>query len=206
MSTHIAEVNDREPDVVFSSAWGGDAILLLSQPEGEDMFDNIQAMTGTILYAVFNDLDLEVVEQGDIFSGSRNYYWDHPPTGRWSPGEELVEDTIDRWDAYPAFGFISAYGAVASWATAAEKAVDVLGRWPEQDELARFLKNHGFFSPAGYHVMRAHDNQGTSPAHFGQMAWDDDRDLAVLEDLNVYSPPDVSPPPGTTTLDWIDTW
>ena len=206
MSTHIAEVNDREPDVVFSSAWGGDTLLLLSQAEANNMFDNIEAMTGTILYAVFSDLERETVEQGTIYSGSRNYYWDHPPQDRWSPGEELVNQVVDEFDFHPSFGFMSAYGAVTAWATAAEKAVDILGRWPEQDELAQFLKNHGFFTPAGYHVIRAHDNQGMSPAHFGEMAWDEERDIAVLDDMNVYSPPDVSPPPGTESVEWINSW
>lgn len=206
MSTHIAEVNELEPDVVFSSAWGGDAILLLNQAAGAGMFDNIQAMTGTILYAVFNDLSRDVVEQGDIFSGSRNYYWDHPPLGRWSPGQELVDGTQQQYDFIPSFGFMSGYGAVTAWATAAEKAVELLGYWPSQEELARILSGHGFYTPAGYHVMREIDNQGMSPAHFGRMEWDEQRDIAVLDDLNVYSPPDVSPPPGVESVGWINSW
>lgn len=206
MSTHISEVNELEPDVVFSSAWGGDASLLLNQAEANNMFDNIEAMTGTILYAVFNDFDREVVEQGTIYSGSRNYYWDHPPMDRWSPGQQLANSVEDEYGFIPSFGFMSGYGAVTAWATAAEKAVDLLGYWPSQEELSTVLQNHGFFTPAGYHVMREHDNQGMSPAHFGEMGWDDDRDIAVLEDLNVYSPPDVSPPPGTESVEWINSW
>ena len=206
MSTHIAEVNQQEPDVLFSSAWGGDAELLLEQGVANDIFDNVEVITGTILYASFNELDREIVDAGTIYSGSRNYYWDHPPVGRWSPGQELVDEVEAEYEFIPSFAFMSAYGAVTAWATAAEKAVDLLGYWPSQEELAMTLENHGFFTPAGYHVMRGSDHQGMSPAHFGQMEWDEERDLAVLDDLNVYSPPDVSPPPGDISLDWIQSW
>ncbi|WP_027119041.1 substrate-binding domain-containing protein [Natronorubrum tibetense] len=204
MSTHIEQVNSEEPDVLFSSCWGGDATLLLEQGHGAGMFDNIELMVGPVLYGSANDLD-EGLTDGPIRSGSRNFYWDQPSMERWDPGQELFDEVVNEYDEVPTAHFMSGYGAVTAWATAAEKAVRILGRWPEQDELAEVLTNHGFYTPAGYHTIGP-DHQGYSNAHFGELAWDDDMDVAVLEDVNVYAPENVSPPQGQVSLEWIEGW
>ncbi|TYL40352.1 ABC transporter substrate-binding protein [Natronococcus pandeyae] len=204
MSTHIEEVNSAEPDVLFSSAWGGDATLLLEQGHGAGMFDNIELLVGPVLYGSANDLS-EALVDGPIRSGSRNFYWDQPSVDRWDPGRELFEEVQEEYDVVPTAHFMSGYGAVTAWATAAEKAVRILGGWPEQEQLADILVNHGFYTPAGYHTMGP-DHQGYSNAHFGELTWSDDLDAAILEDVNVYDPKNVSPPQGQTSRDWIADW
>ena len=204
MSAHITEVNSEEPDVLFSSCWGGDATLLLEQAHANDMFDNVEVLVGPVLYGSANDLSEDLVD-GPIYSGSRNFYWDQPATSQWDPAADLVDEVEAEYDVLPTAHFMSGYGAVTAWATAAEKAVDLLGRWPEQDELAAILEGHGFFTPAGYHTM-AMDHQCYSNAHFGELGWSDDLDAAILEDVDVIAPEEVSPPPGVTSPDWIDEW
>lgn len=204
MSTHVAEVNSNEPDVVFSSCWGGDATLLLEQGQANDLFDSTELLVGTVLYGSANNVSAGLVD-GPIRSGSRNFYWDQPSTEQWTPAADLVDDVRSAYDVVPTAHFMSGYGAVTAWATAADKAVRILGRWPEQDELALVLEEHGFYTPAGYHTM-ASDHQGYSNAHFGELAWSDEHDAAILEDVNVYAPEEVSPPPGTTSRDWIGNW
>ncbi len=204
MSAHVTEVNGTEPDVVFSSCWGGDATLLLEQAHANGMFDSTDLLVGPVLYGSANDLSADLVD-GPIYSGSRNFYWDEPGTDRWTPAADLVSEVQSEYDVVPTAHFMSGYGAVTAWATAAEKAVDVLGRWPEQDEIAAILEGHGFFTPAGYHTIGA-DHQGYSNAHFGELAWSDEYDAAILENVSVFAPKDVSPPPGTVSGDWIDAW
>lgn len=204
MSTHITEVNNREPDVTFSSMWGGDVTTLLNQGAANNMFENTQ-LVGSVLYSAANDLNKDVVEQASAISGSRNFYWDEPATGRWQPGKELYDDAKEQWDAIPTAHFLSGYGAVAAWATAVEKLVDVTGGWPSQDQIARGLEGHGFYTPAGYHVMGA-DHQGMSNAYYGEMTYSDDAGGAILEDVNVYAAKELSPPPGTPASEWISGW
>nr|WP_081655497.1 ABC transporter substrate-binding protein [Halopiger goleimassiliensis] len=204
MSSHITEVNSEEPDVLFSSAWGGDATLLLEQGQANDLFDNVELLVGPVLYGSANDMSEDLVD-GPIYSGSRNFYWDQPDTDQWAPAADLLEEVQSEYGVVPTAHFMSGYGAVTAWATAAETAVDLLGRWPEQDELATVLENHGFFTPAGYHTM-ASDHQCYSNAHFGELAWSDEYDAAILEDVAVFPPEDVSPPPGETSRDWIGGW
>jgi branched-chain amino acid transport system substrate-binding protein len=204
MSTHITEVNNQEPDVTFSATWGGDVTTLMNQAAANNMFDNTQ-LVGTVLYSAANDLSKDVVEQAEAFSGSRNFYWGQPEPTRWQPGRDLIDEVESRHGQVPTAHFMSGYGAVAAWATAAQKAVDVLGGWPSQDQVARTLEGHGFHTPAGYHVM-ADDHQGMSNAFSGKMAWSDDHGAPVLEDVNMFSPPETSPPPGTAAAAWIDGW
>ncbi|WP_331236166.1 ABC transporter substrate-binding protein [Natronorarus salvus] len=204
MSTHVTNVNSEEPDVVFTSCWGGDATLLLQQAQASDMLENTELVVGPVLYGSANDYEEGDLE-GPIHGGSRNFYWDQPATDQWTPAADLFDEVREEYDVIPTAHFMSGYGAVTAWATAADKAVRILGRWPEQDELAAMLEEHGFFTPAGYHTM-ATDHQGYSNAHFGELAWSDELDAAVLEDVNVYAPEEVSPPPGTTSRDWIEGW
>ncbi|WP_226005649.1 ABC transporter substrate-binding protein [Natrinema salinisoli] len=204
MSTHITEINGEEPDVVFSSCWGGDATLLLEQGHANDMFDNTELLVGTVLYGSANDMEEDLVD-GPIYSGSRNFYWGEPSTDRWSPAADLVDEVQSEYGVVPTAHFMSGYGAVTAWATAAEKAVSLLGRWPEQEELAMVLENHGFFTPAGYHTMGS-DHQGYSNAHFGELTWSDEHDAAALQDVNVFAAKNVSPPPGEISSDWIGSW
>ncbi|MFC7215352.1 ABC transporter substrate-binding protein [Saliphagus sp. GCM10025334] len=204
MSTHVTNINSEEPDVVFTSCWGGDATLLLQQAQANDMLDNTELVVGTVLYGSANDYEEGDLE-GPIHGGSRNFYWDQPTTDQWTPAADLFDEVQNEYGVIPTAHFMSGYGAVTAWATAADKAVRLLGRWPEQEELAMVLEEHGFFTPAGYHVMST-DHQGYSSAHFGEMAWSDEVGGAVLENVNVYAAENVSPPPGTTSLDWIDSW
>ncbi|PSQ61489.1 MAG: ABC transporter substrate-binding protein, partial [Halobacteriales archaeon SW_9_67_25] len=40
MSTHISEINSTQPDLMFSSLWGGDAVTFLEQAVANDMFSD----------------------------------------------------------------------------------------------------------------------------------------------------------------------
>ncbi len=204
MSTHVTSVVSEEPDVLFTSCWGGDATLLLSQGQDQGMMDAAEMIVGPVLYGSANDYGSGDIE-GNIWSGSRNFYWGYPDPDRWSPGQDLFDAAQEAEDTIPTAHYMSGYGAVTAWATAVEKAVDMLGGWPEQEQIANALEGHGFYTPAGYHVM-AEDHQCYSNAHFGRLTWDDGMDIPVLEDVTVRDPREVSPPQGEISLDWIDSW
>lgn len=203
MSTHVAQVVEEEPDVLFSSCWGGDATLLLDQGQAEGMPDAVDIIVGPVFYGSANDFTQGDIE-GNIWSGSRNFYWGFPDPDRWSPGQDLFDAAQSAEDAIPTAHYMSGYGAVACWATAVENLVEILGGWPSQEQIAAKLQNHGFYTPAGYHVMT--NNQGRSTAHFGRLEWDDGIGGPILEDVEALDPREVSPPLGEVSLDWIQSW
>ena len=204
MSSHVTAVSNEEPDVLFTSCWGGDATLLLDTAQSQNLFDDVGVSVGTVWYGSVNDLNEDDVE-GNLWGGSRNYYWGSPRMDQWAPGQELFDEAEAEHDIVPTAHFMSGYAPVAAWATAVEKTVQLVGGWPSQDQIAATLENHGFYTPAGYHTIGP-DHQGYSTAHFGRIEWDDDMDIAVLEDVETIPPNHVSPPQGTTTLDWIENW
>jgi branched-chain amino acid transport system substrate-binding protein len=204
MSTHITAVASEEPDVLFTSCWGGDATLLLDQGQSQGLFDAVGLGVGTVWYGSVNDLE-EGDVQGNLWGGSRNYYWGSPPMDQWAPGQELFDEAQEEHDVVPTAHFMSGYGAVAQWATAAEKAVQLVGGWPSQEQIATTMENHGFYTPAGYHTV-APDHQCYSTAHFGRIEWDSDMGIAVLEDVEAIPPSHVSPPQGTASVDWVESW
>ncbi len=204
MSTHVTSVTSEEPDVLFTSCWGGDATLLLSQGQDQGMMDAVDIVVGPVLYGSANDYGSGDIE-GNIWTGSRNFYWGYPDPDRWSPGQDLFDAAQEAEDTIPTAHYMSGYGAVTAWATAVEKAVDMLGGWPEQEQIAEALEGHGFYTPAGYHVM-AEDHQCYSNAHFGRLMWDDGMDIPIIEEMTLRDPREVSPPQGEISLDWIDSW
>lgn len=204
MSSHVAAVQDAEPDVLFSSCWGGDATLLLDQGQAAGMFDDVGITVGTVMYGSANDFERELIE-GNIWSGSRNFFWGSPSTDQWQPGLDLFEESMEEHDSIPTAHFMSGYGAVAAWATATEKAVEIVGGWPSQEQIAATLENHGFYTPAGYHTIGP-DHQGYSTAHFGRLEWHDELDVPTLEDVEAIPPHHVSPPQGEVSMEWIESW
>jgi len=204
MSTHVTSVVQEEPDVLFTSTWGGDATLLLDQGQGQGMPDATGIIVGPVLYGSANDFN-EGDIQGNIWSGSRNFYWGFPDPERWSPGQELFEAAQEAEDTIPTAHYMSGYGAVTAWATAAEKATDIVGGWPSQEQIATTLENHGFFTPAGYHTMHE-SHQCFSNAHFGRLEWSDEIGGPILEDVTAADPREVSPPPGETSREWLQNW
>ncbi|WP_435344795.1 ABC transporter substrate-binding protein [Haloarchaeobius sp. HRN-SO-5] len=205
MSTHISAINSEQPDVTFSSLWGGDVTTFMRQANANNMFENT-TVVGTTLYSAAGDVPAEPLRNADVYSGSRNFYWNEPSTANWPPGQALF-DAASQQDGVtvPTAHYMSGYGAVTAWATAVEKAITLLGEYPSQLQIAQMLEGHGFFTPAGYHNM-SQGHQGKSNSFAGEMVYDDDLGAAVLEDVNVYSATETAPPPGMTSADWISGW
>ena len=205
MSTHITSINDQQPDVTFTSLWGGDVTTFIRQANANNMFDNTTVF-GSILYSAGSDLPAEPIRNADLFSGSRNFYWDKPSVENWPPGQDLFDAASQQEGVtVPTAHYMSGYGAVTAWATAVEKAISLLGEYPSQEQIATTLEGHGFFTPAGYHNMDQ-GHQGKTNAFAGRMVYDDELGAPRLEDVNVYSPTETSPPPGMTASEWINSW
>lgn len=208
MSSHIQEVVNQEPDITYSALWGGDAATMMSQAAANDMFENTR-LIGPILNTALPEIGQQATEAaaGSLF-GNKAFYFEYPPWERWTPMQETMETTMSEYSdgQVPTYSFLDGYMAVASYATAAEKAVDIIGGWPSQEQLARALENHGFYTPGGYHVIRESDHQTMSHTIIGSLAWDSDMDHAVLNDLNIHQPWEVAPPPGVKSREWIESW
>jgi len=214
-ATHISSINSEEPDVVFSSLWGGDASTFLDQAFQRDMFDSVEAVVGPVFYGSADAISQEVVEgveRGKILAGSRNYYWGVPQPGTSPDSDQLFEEAANQSGIkVPTAHYMSGFGAVTAWATAVESAINVLGEFPSQEQIAATLEGHGFYTPAGYHVMNV-DHQCRSNGYAGVMEWSSEIDAPILTDVNTFAATEISPPPAgaslsqneQTGLDWVN--
>ena len=213
-STHISRINDEQPDIVFSSCWGGDASTFLSQAYQRNMFENVGAVVGPVFYGSADAIDEEVVtgtESGKILAGSRNFYWNIPRNDRSNASQAFFDEARNQDDiTVPTAHYMSGYGAVASWATAVEKAISIIDGYPSQEQIAMALEGHGFYTPGGYYNI-CQDHQGRANGYAGVMEWDSDLGAPVLEDVNVFTGTQISPAPrtseyGQSASDWLSSW
>jgi len=205
LSSHISSVNNEEPDILFTSQFGADLSLLLDQGQGQGLFDNIGLLAASAGATLTNQGSEGAVDSGEILATSRNWYFDNPPLGQWSPGQEFFDSIQSKHDVVPTQDAMSGYGTVALWATAADKAVQVLGRWPSQEEIASFMEGHGFFIPQG-HVVCNKNHQCKHNTVTGKLAWQDEHDVVGLDEVSIYSDAQATAPPGQNTFDWLDSW
>ena len=213
-STHISSVNSEQPDLVFSSCWGGDASTLLSQAFQRNMFQNIEAIVGPVFYGSADAIDEEVVtgvETVKILTGSRNYYWGVPPLNRTEAGRTFFEEARQQEGiTVPTAHYMSGYGAVTAWATAVERAIEQLGTYPSQEEISMALEEHGFYTPGGFFQM-CQDHTGRGNGYAGVMEWDSELGAPIITDVNTYPAKSISPPPQgsayeVTALEWLNSW
>lgn len=207
-STHVDRIIDEQPDVVFTSLWGGDVSALLAQAYQREMFQNVGAVIGTIIYGSADALDEEVLTgtaQDKLLSVSRNYDWRHPSVYGTDVGEQLAADAMDMADiTVPTPHFMSGYGAVMGWVSAVETVLEEQGRPVTQDRIAETLEGHSFETPAGTHTFGS-DHQCRSRTFAGDVVWDEDLNAPVLTNSTAYAPGEVSPPPGEAALSWLET-
>jgi branched-chain amino acid transport system substrate-binding protein len=213
-STHIEQVNSTQPDVLMTSKWGADLVLFMRQAAANDMFENVDLIVGSIGTSILSEVDRDELEGwSDVVLGGRVLgSLEDPDQSVFPPNAEMEEEIIADYgeDVMPVSGFFgSAYASVFWYATAAEKAVRTLGRWPETDELAEFMSNHGFWSPAGFHAsdhQLQNGRQNYSNLYSGNAEWDEEKGRATLTNINRYPAQYVTPPPGRQVEEWIDSW
>lgn len=213
-STHISRINDEQPDVVFSSCWGGDASNFLSQAFQRNMFDNVGTVVGPVFYGSADAIDEQVVtgtERGKILGGSRNFYWGIPQNSRSNASQTFFDEASNQEGiSVPTAHYMSGYGAVTAWATAVEKAISIIDGYPSQEQIASALQGHGFYTPGGYYNM-CQDHQGRANGYAGVMEWDSDLGAPILTDVNVFAGTQISPAPlssefGQSASEWLSSW
>lgn len=209
-STHVTEVENESPDVIFTSMWGADASLFISQAAAAGMWEEVDVHSSTIFYGGAQEFSREDVEQAaKTLMVGRNYVYNYPPPEQYSPVGDLHDELVDR-GVSAVYGYVmSTYGAMTMYATAAEKAVRVLGRWPTDEELIEIMSNHGFWLPSTFAATDQNYFNGRqvfTTLFSGELTWDEEFDMAGWTDTREYNPVGNHAPPGMDSIEWIESW
>ena len=218
-SSHITKILSAQPDLLFTSVWGGDYVAFYKQALRYGLFDKMKVATTLALGVAPHAIGKDHPE-GVLAGVHSNYYFTFPGGDRWPLNKSFVQRYFKRWNEYPNFQSEGAYVALYMLKTAIERANKLAGGWPEDEAIISQLEGLGMDTPSGYLYIRPDNHQGYKDAVTGFsknnpdypfMTWDLDR-VITIPVRNITAPANW-PKPGhghnesTAAADWIKkTW
>lgn len=196
-SPHISSVMAQKPDVIISTPWAGEAVMLLRQAMLQGVFDQIQAwwqaMGGSVdvLEGIARDVDKF---KGKLWATARYIHnWPDTPENK-----AFLERFQARWARTPNYSAETTYSAILITKAAVEKAKSL-----ETDKVLQALKGMQIKTPGGLRVFRDEDHQFVYNVPAGRVVLDPKYPIPVLGDLKViaakdyYRHPPFAPVPAT---------
>lgn len=175
---HIGAVMPKNPEGIFTTEWGGEAITLVKQAKGFGVFDKIKAWMNPMGGAM------------DVLEGLAKEY----PLGLWiscrywflypktKENEAFVAKFHHRYGKYPHYVSETAYSAVYAIKAAVEKAGTT-----ETAEVIKALEGLTLMTPAGRRRFRAEDHQAIYEVPWGKTVEDPKYPFRIMGDLKVIS-------------------
>jgi branched-chain amino acid transport system substrate-binding protein len=186
------------PDMIYSSFWGGDMEAFVTQGSARGLFDNRL----TVLTAGETGLDRfkDQLPNGSIV-GARG------PFGAFAPKNALSDWLRTAYNAefkeaptYPAFKMAQ---ALLGLKAAAERNARA-GAMPTAQQLIDGLRGLTFEAPSGtVQMSRSGGHQAVQPVHYGEYRYDEKTRKTSLTNVKVYAGECVMPPDGATPAEWI---
>lgn len=200
-TSHISALLSAEPDFVFSSLWGGDLVTFTQQAKPQGLFEKSTVLFSTGEHAI-QDLGKDMPE-GVILGARGPHYWkywiDTNPLNK-----KFVQDYYSTYGSYPNYPAYHMWQAIMAYVTAVEKAYNILGKYPDVEDIIYSMEGHELYTPSGYlYIEKTH--QAREPALFGYTKFTSQYDFAVLDGIKLIPADLVNPPPGVKTKDWIAT-
>ena len=205
MTPYVSELIRLKPDVVQSTSWGSDIINILKQGIPAGLFK----MT-TFLWSC--NLGLEGLGElwppEGMWIGSQ-YARTYPPWDLWPPNREFNE-AFEREFGAKAFN-IGAHSAANNFTNlfaikqAIERAYEVVGGWPDVDEVAQAMVGMSIIGPKGIISIRE-DHDFWGPQIWAYAKLDPNKGYPVPDPKTVITfPPELTnPSPGVDWREWIN--
>jgi len=216
-TAHITKALSSQPDMLFTSLWGGDYIAFYKQALRYGLFDKMKLATTLALGVAPHAIGKDHPE-GALAGVHANYHFTYPSGNRWPENAAFVKKYFERWKEYPNFQSEGAYSALYMLKLAIERANKLTGGWPEEEAIISQLEGLGMDTPSGYLYIRPDNHQGYKDAITGFSknvpeypfpVWDPDR-IITIPIRNITAPANW-PKPGhghnesTAAANWIKT-
>ena len=217
-AAHITKTMSAQPDLLFSSVWGGDYVAMYKQAIGYGMFDKMKLAT-TLAFGVAPHAIGKDHPEGAVAGVHSNYHFTHAPKATAKLNAEFVKRYFARWNEYPNFQAEGAYVALQMYKTAVEQASKAQGGgWPDDEGVIAKLETAKMNGPAGLIYMRKDNHQAYKEAITGFSKNSDKYDFPIWESGKIITIPikNLTSPPGwpkpgnghndsTATYNWIKT-
>src|SRR6266513_53707 len=215
-TSHITKAMSANPDLLYTSVWGGDYVAFYKQALRYGLFDKMKVATTLALGVAPHAIGKDHPE-GVLAGVHSNYYFTYPGGDRWPLNKQFVQRYFKRWNEYPNFQSEGAYVALYLLKSAIERANKLGGGWPDDEAIISQLEGLGMDTPSGYLYMRTH-HQAYKDAVTGFSknlpqyefaSWDPDR-IITIPIRNITAPmgwpkPGTSHNESTAAANWIKT-
>lgn len=202
-STEISRLSALAPDVILSTAWGGDLDTFVRQSSQRGLLDQstfVLPLAESSLQRLGKDL-----KPGHIVGGRGDHYFLHPEKVGDRHYDAFVEAFKDKTGAYPIYPVFHMSQALAALAGAYDRAIDANGgAWPEREQVVDAMAGLAF-NGLGREVTLREDGQGLEDQLLGTSAHVDDYDFAILDDIMIFDADDITTPVGKISTEWMST-
>lgn len=202
-STEVTRLQALRPDVVLSTAWGGDLDTFLRQASQRGLLKSSQF----VLPLADSSLERlgDAVPPGVIVGFVGDGYFADPEFMNDSEARTFVQKFKQRTGAYPNFAVYHMVQALKAATGAYKQALaDNKGQWPSTDQLAatlRKLEYRGLSRP----IRLREDGQALQGQLYGVTAKDAAHPFPVAKQLTFYPADIIAPPVGQKSAEWVKT-
>lgn len=202
-SSEVTRLQALHPDVVLSTAWGGDLDTFLRQASQRGLFKRSQFVLPLA------DSSLErlgnAVPPGVIIGFVGDGYFADPAFADDPEVRDFVQAFKQRTGAYPNFAVYHMIQALkAATGTYKKAIVDNGGKWPTTEQLVDTL--HQFeYRGLSRPIRMREDGQALQGQLLGVTRHDSSQPFPIVGDLTFYPADIVAPPVGQVSAEWVKT-
>lgn len=202
-STEISRLQALRPEVILSTAWGGDLDTLVRQAAQRGLFRQ------SLFVLPLAESSLErlgtTLPDGVIVGARGDHYFLHPQHKDNAKLNNFVKKFRDKTGAYPiypVYHMVQAIDGLVAGYQAAAKANK--GNWPTIEQVADAMHSVEFRGLTNAVKMRE-DGQGLEDQLLGVTRKTPEYKFPILEKIAVYPAEMITTPVGQKSPDWVKT-
>jgi branched-chain amino acid transport system substrate-binding protein len=203
-STEISRLQALKPDVVLSTAWGGDLDTFVRQGAQRGLFTQGATMVLPLAESSLERLGATMPE-GVIVGARGDHYFLHPETKDDPAHKAFVAKFRAKTGAYPIYPTYHMAQALVGLKTGYENAIKANGgKWPSTEQVAEAMRKMEF-KAFGHSVTMREDGQGLESQLLGITKKVPQYPFAVMDKMMLVPADLVSTPVGQKSPVWVKT-
>lgn len=203
-STEISRLQALKPDVILSTAWGGDLDTFVRQGAQRGLFTQGATVVLPLAESSLERLGATLPE-GVIIGGRGEHYFLHPETKDDPRHKDFVAKYRAKTGAYPIYPTYHMAQALIGLKTGYENAIKANGgKWPSSEQVADAMRKMEF-KAYGRVVKMREDGQGLEDQLLGITKRVPQYPFAVMDKMMLVPADMVTTPVGQNSPEWVKT-
>ena len=201
-STEISRLQALKPDVILSTAWGGDLDTFVRQGSQRGLFTQ-----GSLMVLPLAESSLErlgaALPEGVIVGARGEHYWLHPETRDDPKHKDFIAKFKAKTGSYPIYPTYHMAQALTGLKTGYENAIKAnAGKWPSTEQVAEAMRKMEF-KAYGRPIKMREDGQGLEDQLLGITKKVPQYPFMVMDKMMMVPAELVTTPVGQTSLEWV---